>query len=63
MPESSGSRALWHPPFWLCFLVESAFRTSAPVILSGETFDEGFYLAKIKWLEFVNVDSANQQRY
>ena len=30
---------------------------------SGGAFDKGYYLVKIQWLEFVSVDSSNQQRY
>ena len=55
--------ALEGAPFWLCRLKESAFPTDVPVIFSGKTFDEGYYLVKIHWLEFVNVDSAYQRRY
>ena len=55
--------ALEGAPFWLCRLLEGAFQANAPLIFSGEAFEEGYYLIKIQWLEFVNVDSANQRRY
>ena len=55
--------ALEGAPFWLCRLLEGAFQATAPLIFSGEAFDEGYYLIKIQWLEFVSVDSANQRRY
>ena len=55
--------ALEGAPFWLCHLLEGAFQATAPLIFSGEAFDEGYYLVKIQWLEFVSVDSANQRRY
>ena len=55
--------ALEGAPFWLCRLLEGAFQATAPLIFSGEAFDEGYYLVKIQWLEFVNIDSADQQRY
>ena len=44
-------------------VLEGAFQATAPLIFSGEAFDEGYYLVKIQWLEFVSVDSANQRRY
>ena len=43
--------------------MEGAFQATAPLVFSGEAFDEGYYLVKIQWLEFVSVDSANQRRY
>ena len=49
-----GSDALWNLPFRPVNLY---------LAISGEIFDEGFYLVKIQWLKFVKVDSANQQRY
>ena len=55
--------ALEGAPFWLCRLLEGAFQANATIIFSGEAFDEGYYLINIQWLEFVNVDSANQRRY
>ena len=48
---------------WLYRLLECAFQTTAPLILSGEAFDEGYYIVKIQRLEFFSVDSSNQQRY
>jgi hypothetical protein len=58
--ESGGPRRcslLALPPHGICF------SDQCTLILSGETFDEGYYLVKIHWLEFVNVDSAYQRRY
>ena len=58
--ESGGPRRcslLALPPHGICF------SDQCTLIFSGETFDEGYYLVKIHWLEFVNVDSANQRRY
>ena len=55
--------ALEGAPFRLCRLLEGAFKATALLIFSGEAFDEGYYLVKIQWLEFVSVDSANQRRY
>jgi hypothetical protein len=50
-------------PFWLCELLENAFQATAPVVFAGEHFDEGFYLVKIKWYQFVRLDSAGQRCY
>ena len=55
--------ALEGAPFWLCRLLEGAYQATAPLVFSGEAFDEGYYLVKIQWLEFVSVDSANQRHY
>jgi hypothetical protein len=55
--------ALESAPFWLCRLLEGAFQANASLIFSGDAFDEGYNLIKIQWLEFVNVDSANQRCY
>ncbi len=50
-------------PFWLCRLMEPAFQTSAPIVFAGESFEEGYWLVKIQWLEFDSVDSSKQRRY
>jgi hypothetical protein len=50
-------------PFWLCLLVENAFQATSDVVFAGEHFEEGFYLVKVKWYEFVRLDSAGQRCY
>ena len=42
---------------------DTAFQAGAPVVFAGEHFDEGFYLVKIKWYQFVRLDSAGQRCY
>ena len=36
---------------------------TAPVVFAGETFDEGFYLIKVRWFEFKGVDATGQRQY
>lgn len=55
--------ALEGAPFWLCLLVGDAFQASEPVVFGGEYFEEGFYLVKMKWYEFVRNDSSGQRCY
>jgi hypothetical protein len=43
--------------------MEPAFQTSSHIAFAGESFEEGYWLVKIKWLEFVSVNSAKQRRY
>ena len=50
-------------PFWLCRLLEPPFQAAAPIVFAGESFDQGFWLVKIQWLEFASLDSAKQRRY
>jgi len=49
-------------PFWLCRLMGDGFQTSAPLSFGGEAFEQGYYLAKIQWYEFVDV-LGGQRRY
>lgn len=49
-------------PFWLCRLVGDAFQASTPIVFGGEAFEEGYYLVKIQWFEFVDVNSAGCPR-
>ena len=50
------------PPFWLCRLLEPAYRLSAPHVYAGDSFDEGWWVVKIR-LEFDDLDSMKQRRY
>lgn len=50
-------------PFWLCRLVGDAFQASAPIVFGDESFEEGYYLVKIQWFEFVDVNAARCRRY
>ena len=34
-------------PFWLCRLLEDASQATAPLIFSGEAFDEGQYVVNL----------------
>jgi hypothetical protein len=50
-------------PFWLCRLLEPAYQLSAPHVYAGDSFDEGWWVVKIQWLEFDGLDSMKQRRY
>ncbi len=48
-------------PFWLCRLLEPAFQLSAPFVFAGDSFYEGWWVVKIKWLDFDDIDSVMQR--
>ena len=51
-------------PFWLCVLVGDAFQVPEPgVVFAGEFFEKDFFVVKIKWYQFVRLDSAGQRCY
>ena len=50
-------------PFWLCRLLEPAYQLSAPHVYAGDSFDKGWWVVKIQWLEFDGLDSMKQRRY
>ena len=60
---ASDQVAIEGAPFWLCILVEDAFQATAPVVYADEYFEEGYFLVKVKWYEFVRLDSAGQRCY
>ena len=45
------------PPLGACL------SASAPHVYAGDSFDEGWWVVKIQWLEFDGLDSMKQWRY
>ena len=48
-------------PFWLCTLLEDAFQATTPITFAGEAFEVGFYLVKIRYLEFNDFDAVGRR--
>jgi len=47
-------------PFWLCQVIEDAFQAIAPVVFAGDSFDEGYYLVKVRWYEFAKEENEKR---
>ena len=39
-------------PFWLYRFLEHAYHLSAPLVVVGDSFDEGWWIVKIQWLTY-----------
>jgi len=52
-------------PFWLCFIKEPARQLLAPTVFAGVSFDEGWWVVPVQWLEFNGSESghAKLRRY
>ena len=40
-------------PFLLCRLLEHAYHLSAPYVVVGDSFDEGWWIVKLQWLPYM----------
>jgi hypothetical protein len=49
-------------PVWLCILLEDAFQATTSITFAGEAFEVGFYLVKIRYLEFNDFDAVGRRR-
>ncbi len=47
-------------PVWLCILLEDAFQATTSITFAGKAFEVGFYLVKIRYLEFNVFDAVGR---
>ena len=49
-------------PFWLCYIKEPARQLLAPTVFAGVSFDEGWWVVPVQWLEFNGSVSAGKTK-